>query len=158
MSRLTIEKDIEFIKNQVNYLDTFQKRIYTALTDLKNKGVYWKGFTGDELIFTEINRWLKSYATLKNHLTQKEVIDEELRKSLTELPQLVFTKPEQSKVLLQKKGGAAKFFYTVFPPYRKSFNRKIFKGVEAQITEHKKWGEKLRKLSFKIESVYTDGI
>lgn len=158
MSRLTIEKDIEFIKNQVNYLDTFQKRIAKALKELKSKGVYRKGFLGDEAVFTDVNRWLKSYATLKNHLAQKEVIDEELRSSLQLLPQLIFNKPEKSKVLVAEKGGFVKFLYAAFPPYRKAFNKKIFKEVEDQISEHKKWGDKLRKLSYKIESVYTDGI
>ena len=49
MSQLTIEKDIEFIKNQVNYLDTFQQRIFTALKDLKSMSS-WKGVLGNELI------------------------------------------------------------------------------------------------------------
>ena len=99
MSQLTIEKDIEFIKNQVNYLDTFQQRIFKALKDLKS-GSSWKGLSGDESIYIDIDRWLKSYTTLKDHLYQKEVIDEELKESLSKLPQLVFTKPLSTKEFL----------------------------------------------------------
>ncbi len=157
MSQLTIEKDIEYIKNQVNYLDTFQQRIFKALKQLKS-GSSWKGISGDEPIYADINRWLKSYTTLKNHLYQKEVIDDELRSSLSKLPQLVFNKPDSTKDFLKKKGGFTRFMYTTIPPFRKGFNKKRVKEIEKQLTEYKTWGEQLRKLSFKIESVYTDGI
>lgn len=157
MSQLTIEKDIEYIKNQVNYLDTFQQRIFKALKELKN-GSSWKGLSGDEPIYADINRWLKNYSTLKNHLYQKEVIDDELRSSLSKLPQLVFNKPLSTKDFLSKKGGFARFMYSVIPPYRTGFNKKRVKEIEKQLSEYKSWGDKLRKLSFKIESVYTDGI
>ena len=59
---------------------------------------------------------------------------------------------------LKKKGGFTKFMYAIIPPFRKGFNKKRLKEIEKQLTEYKKWGEELRKLSFKIESVYTDGI
>ena len=48
--------------------------------------------------------------------------------------------------------------YAAMPPFRTGFNKKRVKEVEKQLTEYKSWGDKLRKLSFKIESVYTDGI
>lgn len=157
MSQLTIEKDIEYIKNQVNYLDTFQQRIFKALKELKS-GSSWKGLSGDETIYADINRWLKSYSTLKNHLYQKDVIDDDLRGALSKLPQLVFSKPLSTKDFLKQKGGFVKFMYAVIPPYRTTFNKRRVKEVEKQLKEYKNWGEQLRKLSFKIESVYTDGI
>tara|TARA_B100001094_G_C18127779_1_gene770452 strand:- start:1022 stop:1495 length:474 start_codon:yes stop_codon:yes gene_type:complete len=157
MSQLTIEKDIEYIKNQVNYLDTFQQRISKALKELKN-GSSWKGLSSDEPIYSAINRWLKSYTTLKNHLYQKDVIDKELKASLSKLPQLVFSKPLSTKDQLKEKGGFIRFMYSIVPPYRTSFNRRRIKEIENQLLEYKEWGGKLRKLSFKIESVYTDGI
>lgn len=157
MSQLTIEKDIEYIKNQVNYLDTFQQRIFKALKELKS-GSSWKGISGDELIYTDINRWLKSYSTLKNHLYQKEVIDAELKTALSKLPQLIFNKPLSTKEFLKSKGGFTRFMYAAMPPFRTGFNKKRVKEIEKQLLEYKSWGEKLRKLSFKIESVYTDGI
>jgi hypothetical protein len=158
MSQLTIEKDIEYIKNQVNYLDTFQKRIFNALKELKGGSTYWKGITGDETIYVEINRWLKSYSTLKNHLYQKEVIDPELRSALNNLPQLVFTKPIASIEVLKGKGSFIKFMYKAMPPYRIQFNKKRVLEIEGQLNEYKNRADQLRKLSFKIESVYTDGI
>jgi len=157
MSHLTIEKDIEYIKNQVNYLDTFQQKIFKALKVLKS-GSSWKGLQSDEPIYADINRWLKSYSTLKNHLYQKEIIDEGVRQSLSGLPQLVFNKPLSTKDLLKQKGGFIKLLYAVLPPYRTSFNRKRVKEIESQLLEYKTWGEKLRKISYRIESVYTDGI
>ncbi len=157
MSQLTIEKDIEYIKNQVNYLDAFQQKIFKALKDLKSVSS-WKGLSGDELIYTDINRWLKSYLTLKNHLYQKEVIDSDLKYALSKLPELEFTKPLSTKEYLNSKGAFFKFIYLAIPPFRTGFNKKGVKEVEKQLLEYKSCGEKLRKLSFKIESVYTDGI
>ena len=157
MSQLTIEKDIEYIKNQVNYLDTFQKRIAQALKELKS-GSVWKGLSSDEPIYLDINRWLKSYSTLKMHLYQKDVIDKELRDSLSKLPQLVFKKPLSTKDSLKEKGGFTKFLYSIVPPFRTGFNKRRVKEIEKQLLEYKEWGEKLRKLSFQIERVYTDGI
>jgi aminopeptidase C len=157
MSHLTIEKDIEYIKNQVNYLDTFQQRISKALKELKS-GSSWKGISSDEQIYVAINRWLKSYTLLKNHLYQKDVIDIQLKKSLNKLPQLVFSKPLSTKEYLKQKSAFTKLMYAAIPPYRTGFNRKRVKEIELQLLEYKEWGEKLKKLSFKIESVYTDGI
>tara|TARA_B100000674_G_scaffold57075_1_gene39775 strand:- start:18008 stop:18481 length:474 start_codon:yes stop_codon:yes gene_type:complete len=157
MSQLTIEKDIEFIKNQVNYLDTFQQRIFKALKELKSMSS-WKGFRGDEFIYADIDRWLKSYSTLKSHLCQKEVIDEELKSKLNNLPQLDFEKPLSTKDFLKSKGGFTRFMYVVIPFIRTSINKKRVKEIESQLLSYKNWGEKLRKLSFQIERVYTDGI
>lgn len=158
MSKLTIEKDIEFIKNQVNYLLTFQKKINNAYSELKAFSTYWKGPGEDEAVYTEINRWLKCYTQLKEYLSDKEVIDAELNDKLKQLPGLSFEKPVSSSVEITKKGGGAKFMYSVFPPYRISFNKKQVKRIGEQIDDYRLWVEKLRKLSYRIESVYTDGI
>lgn len=158
MSKLTIEKDIEFIKNQVNYLLTFQKKINNAFTDLKSFSTYWKGPGEEEAVYTEISRWLKCYQQLKAYLSDKEVIDAELNQQLKELPSLTFVKPVDSKEEISKAGGGKKFMYTVLPPYRISFNKKKVKAIESQIVDYKLWVDRLRKLSYQIESVYTDGI
>ena len=157
MSKLTIEKDIEFIKNQVNYLDTFQQRIFKALKELKSMSS-WKGLMGDELIYADIERWLKSYSTLKNHLRQKEVIDEDLKYKLKNLPQLDFEKPLSTKDFLKNKGVLIRFMYIVVPFIRTGINKKRVKEIESQLLNYKTCGEKLRKLSFKMESVYTDSL
>ena len=39
-----------------------------------------------------------------------------------------------------------------------STNKKRVKEIENQLLNHKNWGDQLRKLSFQIERVYTDGI
>lgn len=158
MSSLTIEKDIEFIKNQVNYLDTFQKRISKAVLSFKKIGIYKKGFEGDELIFTEIKRWLKSYSTLKTHLIEKKIIDAEIREALIKLPDLTLIVPEKSKSLIAEQGALAKLSYSIFPFYRTNFNKKQIKLVKNQIEEYEKWGNALRKISYGIERVYTEGI
>ena len=44
------------------------------------------------------------------------------------------------------------------PPYRIQFNKKRVLEIEGQLNEYKNRADQLRKLSFKIESVYTDGI
>jgi hypothetical protein len=157
MIQLTIEKDIEFIKNQVNYLDTFQQRIFEALKDLKSMSS-WKGFSGNELIYTDIDRWLKSYSTLKNHLSEKEVIDDSLRVELKKLPKLDFEKPISTIDFLKRKGGLIRFLYVVVPFFRTNLNRGRVKEIENQLLSYKNWGEQLRKLSFKIERVYMEGI
>ena len=157
MSQLTIEKDIEFIKNQVNYLDTFQKRIFSALKDLKSVS-YWKGVLGNELIYKDIDRWLKSYSTLKNHLSEKEVIDEGLKADLKKLPKLNFEKPLSTSEYLKSKGGFIRFLYVAVPFFRTNLNKKRVKEIENQLLRYKTWGNQLRKLSFQIERVYTEGI
>tara|TARA_Y100000589_G_C26895477_1_gene523965 strand:- start:10 stop:483 length:474 start_codon:yes stop_codon:yes gene_type:complete len=157
MSQLNIEKDIEFIKNQVNYLDSFQKRIFKALKDLKSIS-YWKGLLGNELIYEDIDRWLKSYSTLKIHLSEKEVINEELKAELKKLPKLSFEKPLSTSEFLKNKGRFVRFLYVVLPFFRTNINKKRVKEIENQLLSYKTWGNQLRKLSFQIEQVYTEGI
>ena len=60
--------------------------------------------------------------------------------------------------LLKKKGSFIKFLYKAMPPYRIQFNKKRVLEIEGQLNEYKNRADQLRKLSFKIESVYTDGI
>jgi len=158
MSKLTIEKDIEFIKNQVNYLVTFQKKINKAFGELQSYPTYWNGPEQEEAVYVEINRWLKCYSQLRVYLSDKEVIDSDLRVSLDSLPALGFIKPSKSDDDILKKGTVSKFMYKAVPPYRISFNKKKVKEIETQIINYKVWIEKLRKLSFRIESVYTEGI
>jgi hypothetical protein len=157
MTQLTIEKDIEFIKNQVNYLDTFQQRIFVALKALKSISS-WNGFSSNEIIYQDIDRWLKSYSTLKNHLSEKEVIDEDLRTELKKLPKLDFEKPLSTSDFLKRKGGFTRFLYIVLPFFRTNLNRKRVKEIENQLLDHRTWGNELRKLSFRLERVYTEGI
>lgn len=158
MSELTIEKDIEFIKNQVNYLDSFQKKITKALAELQTFSVYWKGVGEEERSYVEIDRWLKCYTQLKDHLSNKDVIDTSLKAELNLLPSLIFEKPMNSQDEIKTKSGGVKFLYAAFPPFRIRFNKKKVKGIKKQIAEYKNWVDKLRKLSYKIESLYTDGI
>ena len=158
MSKLTIEKDIEYIKIQVNYLVAFQQKINKAFGSLKSYSTYWSGPKQEEHVYVEINRWLKCYTQLRQHLADKEVIDSSVRSGLDELPVLDFIKPTKSEIDIETKSGFAKFMYKVVPPYRISFNKKKVKEIEIQIKDYKVWVEKIRKLSFQIESVYTDGI
>jgi hypothetical protein len=158
MSKLTIEKDIEYIKIQVNYLVTFQQKINNAFGSLQSYSTYWSGPKQEEHVYVEIDRWLKCYTQLRQHLSDKEVIDDAVRSDLAGLPNLSFTKPTRSVVDIESKGGFSKFMYKVVPPYRISFNKKKVKEIEIQIKDYKIWVEKIRKLSFQIESVYTDGI
>ena len=157
MSQLTIEKDIEFIKIQVNYLDTFQQKNFKSLKELSSISS-WTGLRGNELIYEDIGRWLKSYSRLKNHLYEKEMIDEGLKLELKRLPKLDFKKPLSTKDFLKNKGGFTRVMYIVIPFFRTSVNKKRIKEIENQLLNYKNWGDSLRKLSFQIESVYTDGI
>tara|TARA_B110000211_G_C14078923_1_gene553529 strand:+ start:2627 stop:3103 length:477 start_codon:yes stop_codon:yes gene_type:complete len=158
MSKLTIEKDIEYIKIQVNYLVAFQQKINNAFGDLKSYSTYWSGPKQEEHVYIEIDRWLKCYTQLRQHLSDKEVIDSEIRSDLKELPALGFKKPTKSEIDIAAKSGFTKFMYKAVPPYRISFNKKKVKEIEIQIKDYKVWVEKIRKLSFQIENVYTDGI
>ena len=71
---------------------------------------------------------------------------------------LDFEKPLSTKDFLKSKGGFTRFMYVVIPFIRTSINKKRVKEIESQLLNYKNWGEKLRKLSFQIERVYTDGI
>ena len=157
MTQLTIEKDIVFIKNQVNYLDTFQQKIFVALKDLKSIS-YWKGVLDNELIYNDIDRWLKSYSTLKTHLSEKEVIDDSLRNELKKLPNLYFNKPLSTRDFLNRKGTFTRFLYLIVPFYRTNLNKRRVKEIENQLLGYKTWGNELRKLSFQLERVYTEEI
>ena len=158
MSKLTIEKDIEYIKIQVNYLVAFQQKINKAFGNLKSYSTYWSGPKQEEHVYVEIDRWLKCYTQLRQHLSDKEVIDQSIKSDLDCLPSLDFRKPTKSEVDLETKSSLSKFIYKVVPPVRISFNKKKVKQIEVQIKDYKVWVEKIRKLSFQIESVYTDGI
>jgi hypothetical protein len=139
-------------------LVTFQQKINNAFGDLKSYSTYWSGPKQEEHVYVEIDRWLKCYTQLRQHLSDKEVIDDEVRSSLSSLPVLVFTKPTKSEEDISTKGGFSKFMYKAVPPYRISFNKKKVKLIELQIKDYKIWVDKIRKLSFQIENIYTDGI
>lgn len=158
MSKLTIEKDIEYIKIQVNYLVAFQQKINKAFGELKSYSTYWSGPKQEEHVYIEIDRWLKCYTQLRQHLYDKEVIDSSVKSDLDELPCLVFSKPTKSETDLETRSGFAKLMYKVVPPFRFSLNKKKVKEIEIQIKDYKIWVDKIRKLSFQIENVYTDGI
>ena len=158
MAKLTIEKDIEYIKIQVNYLIAFQQKINKAFGGLKSYSTYWSGPKQEEHVYIEIDRWLKCYTQLRQYLYDKEVIDSSVKCDLDELPSLGFRKPTKSEIDFETKTNFARFIYKVVPPVRISFNKKKVEEIETQIKDYKVWVEKIRKLSFQIESLYTDGI
>jgi hypothetical protein len=148
--------DVEYVKNQLAYLEGYQVQILTKSNYLNSFSSKWNGLKEDEVIYKEIDRWLKCYNQLSTHLKVKVIPDEEVKVSQSVLEPFVFYKPVSSAQDNLK--GFSKFGYSALPFYRIAFNKRNIKVIKNQILNFKQATTLLKSLAFKVEAFYMDGV
>lgn len=151
-----IKTDIEYVRNQLEYLKQFHVQILNKSKYLKSFSTKWHGPKKDEAIYKEINRWIKCYNQLADHLKVKNVPDEEVKALQSKLDVFVFTKPTNFNQDAVK--GFKKFAYKALPFYRIAFNKEKAKQIKMQILSFSKATASLNTLAFKVEAFYMDGV
>lgn len=151
-----IKSDLEYVQNQVAYLEKFQIKIQTALKPLSSFSRKWNGLKEEELVYKEIDRWLKCYQQLHAQLKIKVLSDIEVQKLITSLPEVAFVKPTSLKE--DNLTGLKKVLYMVIPPYRIAYNKKKIRLVKKQVLDFAAYMKLVKSLSFKIEAYYMDGV
>lgn len=153
---LNIRQDVEFVKNQLEYMRKYQLQIFASLKPLNSFAKKWKGLKEEEEVYVQIQRWVKCHNQLWKHLSEKTVNDKEVIALLSELAPVTFERP--SIVQEDSLKGVKLFFYRVLPFYRINYHKKKIKYVSGQVSNYSRHLELLKKVSFKIESHYLDGL
>lgn len=151
-----IKSSFEYVQNQVAYLEKFQLKIQSAIKLLSSFSKKWNGLQDDELVYKEIERWVKCYQQLHQQLKIKVLTDVEIQKLITSLPEVTFVKPTLTHEDNLK--GVKKVLYTAIPPYRIAYNKKKIGLVKKQVQDFASYMKLVRSLSFKIEGYYMDGV
>jgi len=155
-SQKNIKTDIEYVKNQLDYLEQYQIQILDKSKSLNSFAVKWHGPKSDEAIYKEIDRWVKCYNQLGEHLKVKNIPEKEISVLQTAWSAFVFQKP--TSYAQDGIKGFKKVAYTVFPFYRISYYKKKSKGIKKQILGFSKEITRLKTLAFKVEAFYMDGV
>ncbi|MFT6717444.1 MAG: hypothetical protein ACJA0Q_002099 [Saprospiraceae bacterium] len=155
-SQKDIGTDIENVKNQLDYLEQYQLQILEKSKALNSFNVKWHGPKEGEPIYKEIDRWIRCYNQLGEHLKCKNIVEEQIKRLQTAWSVLTFQKPTSLKEDHIK--GFQKFAYTVFPFYRIAFHKRKSKLIKRQILFFSKATASLKTLAFKIEAFYMDGV
>ena len=153
---LDIKKDLEFVETQLQYLDKYLTKVEAAERKYRGGGRWWKGPSAKHELYDEIERWLKSYRRLEDHMKRKMIADHEIAGALAQIPSLNFVRP----LHVDEEGvkGFKKFSYTVVPFYRASINNKKIKAISDQVKQYQLAFSLIKKAAFKIEAYYMDGV
>lgn len=151
---MDIKKDIEFIDNQVTYLERYHENL---LKEWKRvKGAKWSGIAEDDLIYMQLDRWIKFYEDLKIHLQKKSFAEAEMNESISNLPSLSYTKMRTFEEDEPSKFKRLIFTALIFP--RKRHYSKKLKALKTLIDDMGLQVYQLKKLRYKIEGYYFDDL
>ncbi len=156
MSLTNIRSGIENVNNQVEYLENFQVKIYSALEELNSFSKKWSGLVESEDVYFQIDRWLKCYDQLSEQLKTRDFNDREITELKGKLSAVRFSRPSTTSEDTLK--GFRSFSYKVFPFYRIHYNKKKIKSVLQQMQEFSIQLKSLKTLSFKIEAFVMDSV
>lgn len=156
MTSRNIKTELEYVQNQVAYLEKYQVKIQDALRPLNTFSRKWNGLGKEELVYKEIDRWLKCYEQLSSQVKMKQLSDETLQALIHQLPAVKFVKPTNFNEDAIK--GVKGFLYKVLPPYRIAYNKRKIKEVKTQVASFAQFLKEMKSLSYKIEAYYMDGV
>jgi hypothetical protein len=151
---MDIKKDIEFIDNQVNYLERYHESLLKEWRRVK--GAKWSGIAEDDLIYMQLDRWIKFYEDLKIHLQKKSFAEEEMNTSISKLPSLFYTKMRSFEEDEASKFKRVISTLLVFP--RKLHYKKKLAELKLLIDQMGEQVYSLKKLRYKIEGYYFDDL
>ena len=151
-----IRTDIEYVKNQLDYLEQYQLQLLSKSKPLNSFKVKWNGPKQDEAIYKEVDRWVKCYNQLGEHFKVKIIPNEEIKALQATWSPLAFQKPSSLKE--DSVIGFRKYAYKMLPFYRIAYNKAKSKQIKLQILKFSKAISVLKSLAFKVESFYMDGV
>jgi hypothetical protein len=151
-----IKKDIEFIDNQVTYLDRYHQNILIEWNKIKGWEVQWNGLPKDHLIYLQLDRWLTCYNELKKHLQDRTLADEKLLEAIRALPPFVYsTIPPYSDFKFSK---VKETLQRIIFPLRLKENKKNIKNFIETTEDMGELVYRLKKIRYALESYYYDGV
>ncbi len=156
ISHKDIKADIEYVRNQLDYLTQYQVKIVSKCKSLDRFVVKWKGLSKDELVYKEIERWVKCYNQLGSHLKTKVIPENEVQALQNQVFYFEFIKP--SSVEEDGLTGVLRVCYQVIPAYRLLYNKKKTKKIKKQVAHFSELIASLNTLAYKIQAFYTDGL
>lgn len=151
---MDIKKDIEFIENQVNYLDRSHKGLIKEWKRVK--GATWSGISSDDLIYMQMDRWIKFYDDLREHLSKKQFSEQELNDAIKALKGLTYIKMKRFDEDEPSKFKRTLYTVLVFP--RQRHYKKKLKSLKSLIDKMGVRVYELKKLRYQIEGYYFDGL
>lgn len=155
-SRKDIKTDVEYVKNQLLYLEQYQQKLIAKSKQLNAFKIKWHGPAESESIYKEVDRWVKCFNQLGEHLAGKEIPDDAIKQLQSGWGVLVFNKP--STVEEDQIKGIKKIAYAALPFYRIALNKKKVKSIMGQIKAFSDRASVLKNLAYKVEAFYMDGL
>ena len=153
---LDIKKDLEFVQTQLHYLDKYLSKVEAAEKRYSGGGRWWTGPALKHELYDEIERWLKSYNRLEDHMKKKLIADSEITSAIAGIPSLSFVRPLH--VSEEDVKGFKKFSYLIFPFYRAWLNKRKIKMLTKQVRQYQFAFALIKKAAFRIEAYYLDGV
>lgn len=151
--KLNIAEDFEYIRNQVNYLDNFSKKVDEECKHYFGFKNYWIGIPSDAPIYPHIDKWIANYQKLVIHI-HAQPYEPEIMELVNALNEIHFDKPSLSAEDVKEFSMAKKFSYFVIIPYRWYYNSAKVKQVNAKLKEFSQAMETAKKLVIRLEQHY----
>ena len=151
--KLNIAEDLEYIRNQVNYLDNFSKKVEEESKDYFGFKNYWSGIPLDAPIYPHIDKWMVNYKKLVTHV-HSHTYELEIMELVNSLNDIHFSKPSLSAEDVKTFPIWKKFLYFIILPYRWYYNSGKVKQVKIKLKEFKQAMEISKKLVIRLEQHY----
>ncbi|MFM7024317.1 MAG: hypothetical protein ACKOXB_15195 [Flavobacteriales bacterium] len=151
--KLNIAEDFEYIRNQVNYLDNFSKKVNEECKDYFGFKNYWTGIPQDAPIYPHIDKWMVNYKKLVNHI-HSQVYEAEIMELVNAINEIPFIRPTISADDVKNFSMAKKILYFTVVPYRWYYNGGKVKQVKAKLKEFAQAVETAKKLVIRLEQHY----
>ncbi len=151
--KLNIAEDIEYIRNQVNYLDNFSKKVDEESKRYFGFKNYWDGIPLDAPIYPHIDKWMVNYRKLLTHIHAQRY-EQEVMELVTALNEIQFNKPTLSTEDVKHFPLSKKVLYFCVLPYRYYYNSAKVKQVKTKLNEFTEAMQVAKKLVLRLEQHY----
>ncbi len=151
--KLNIAEDFEYIRNQVNYLDNFSKKVDEECKRYFGFKNYWIGIPLNAPIYAHIDKWMVNYQKLLTHI-HAQTYEPEIMELATSLNGIHFAKPTLSAEDVKGFPLGKKLMYLLILPYRCYYNSGKVKQVKSKLKEFSQAMEIAKKLVLRLEQHY----
>ena len=151
--KLNIAEDFEYIRNQVNYLDNFSKKVDEECKHYFGFKNYWTGIPLDAPIYPHIDKWMVNYQKLINHV-HAQSYEPEIMELVNSLNEIYFAKPSLSSEDVKDFSMPKKMLYFTVFPYRWYYNAGKVKEVKTKLRHFSQAMEIAKKLVIRLEQHY----
>lgn len=149
---MDIKKEIEYLENQVSYLDRYHEAIVKEWKKTKSFKVKWEGLNDDHIIYLQLDRWIVCYADIKTYLQKKEIHDADILAHIHALPQIQYQKI--TPYYMENLNKGKKLLQKLIFPLRLNHNLKKIKAFQTDIQLIGDTVYQLKKIRYNLESYY----